>query len=119
MTEIKKFIMEAQIIEEINKNKIEFIQMELVDVNGISRSVIADSQHFIRNYKSGIQASVAALSFQITGELILDTGFIFDVDAIKTSQVPDLDTFQVKFKISYRPFLCRPLLCHSSMSNYS
>ena len=82
--------------------------MELVDENGISRSVIADSQHFIRNYKSGIQASVAALSFQITGELILDTGFIFDVDAIKTSQVPDLDTFQVKFKYLIGPFYAGP-----------
>ena len=91
--------MESQVIEEINKNKIEFVQMELVDVNGISRSVIADSQHFIRDYKSGIQTTVAALSFQIAGELVLNTGLVFDIDAVNIDQVPDLDTFQVKFKI--------------------
>ena len=84
--------MDAKIVEQINRNHIEFVQLESIDLNGISRSVIAHSEHFLRDYKSGIYNSPECLSVQVSGEFVSNTELS---DLSNAKLLPDLNTFRI------------------------
>ena len=80
----------------INEHDIEFIQIEIVDLNGVSRSVITPTENFLENVESGTYHAPSPINvFQITGDLVNDTGAGFEVDALNIDMKPDLETFKV------------------------
>ena len=89
--------MERKDIEEIiNKNDIEFIQVEIIDLNGISRSVITPIENFLKNIESnGSYHSPSVINlFTVTGDVIEGTGAGFEIDVQNIEMKPDLSTFK-------------------------
>ena len=57
---------EEKMLQQLKDHEIEFVQMELIDLFGISRCIIVDEEAFRKGYKSDFHSPCAVLSIQVT-----------------------------------------------------
>ena len=89
-------MMERKEIEAIIKeHDIEFIQVEITDLNGISRSFITPVQNFLKDVEHRTyHCPIAINAFLVTGEIIDFTGTGVTTDFYNIQMIPDLTSFK-------------------------
>jgi len=86
---------EEKVMKQIHTNNIEFVRAEVADLNGISRGLTLDAQHFMKSGKNGIPIPASIVVKGIQGRAPRGMGFVEDTDGANTLAYPDYSSFRI------------------------
>ena len=81
--------------ELIKDGNVEFVRIEVADLNGCSRGFLLNAHFFIANCETGFGITQSILAMPSDGQVLFDIGMTKDISYRDMGLYPDITTFQI------------------------
>ena len=86
---------EEEIKREISEKNVRFVQLEVIDLCGITQCLLMTSKGFLRNLPDDFHLGVGTTLFLPDGIPVQGNGLLLEIDCPNIEVTPDLETFRV------------------------